>query len=261
MRMLLRADQTLFDNLRHWVRIFLIVLKTQFFLFRTAWIWYLILMALQPLTLVIFLSLFATAADEMTIFYIISGNIVLSLTLSGMLSLGQELGWMKADNSLSYYATLPVPKSALIFAIVTRSIFLSFLPVILILGISQILFDITIHYNIELVIVIVVSSYSMAGLGAFIGFYSPNGRTSNMLTQIIQPLIVFLSPVFVPVERLPDVLQSVAFVLPTTYVAEALRDALSNTVDSDTWLYIFLLAALTCFTLVFVDRALRWSRG
>lgn len=244
--------------LLRWSKTFLVLLWTQLFTLRIGWFWYLVMMSLQPLTLLLFIRFLLGPSDKSVVLYLITGNIVLSLSLSSMLSLGQDLGWLKDDHAFDYYATLPIPKSALILAIVTRSALFALpsIAIILILGIW--FFDISLAPHPLVLIVLLLGSYSLSGLGAIIGFYSPSGRVANLLTQIIQPMIVFLSPVFVPVDRLPRILQFTSNLMPTTYIAQALRDSLLGGVSASTWSSILVITAVTIVSFVFVEKGLDW---
>lgn len=244
--------------LSRWCKAFLVLVWTQFFILRTGWFWYLVMMSLQPLTLLLFIRFLLGPSDNSIVLYLITGNIVLSLSLSSMLSLGQDLGWLKDDHAFDYYATLPVPKSALIVAIVTRSALLALPSIVIVLIFSVWFFDISLKPHPLILIVLLLGGYSLSGLGAIIGFYSPNGRIASLLTQIIQPIIIFLAPVFVPLDRLPKMLQFTSTLMPTTYVAQALRDCLIGQVGISTWSSTLVIAAITVVSFVFVERGLDW---
>jgi ABC-type multidrug transport system permease subunit len=108
------------------------------------------------------------------------------------------------------------------------------------------------------IIIFILAGYSLAGLGAFVGLFSRDGQTAGLVTQIIDPLIVFLAPVYIPIERLPRFLQHTAKLLPTTYVANALRASVADRVTSATWREIGFLAAWTLLSLWAASRKLAW---
>ena len=128
---------------------------------RTGWFWYLIMMSLQPLTLLLFIRFLLGPSDKTVVLYLIAGNIVLSLSLSSMLSLGQDLGWLKDDHAFDYYATLPIPKSALILAIVTRSALLALPSIAIILMLAVWFFDVSLKPHPLILIVLLLGVYSL----------------------------------------------------------------------------------------------------
>lgn len=244
--------------LLRWGKAFTVLLWTQLFTLRIGWFWYLVMMSLQPLTLLLFIRFLLGSSDKSIVLYLLTGNIVLSLSLSSMLSLGQDLGWLKDDHAFDYYATLPIPKLALILAIVTRSALFALPSIAIILTIGAWLFDISLTPHPLILVVLLLGGYALSGLGAIIGFYSPNGRIANLLTQIVQPIIIFLSPVFVPLDRLPQALQFTARLMPTTYIAQAMRDTLLGQVSISTWSSILVIGAITVGSFILVEKGLDW---
>lgn len=126
---------------------------------------------------------------------------------------------------------------------------------------ASLLFGVSIAPSPLFLLAVAISGYSMAGVGAIIGFYSPDGRTSSLLTQIVQPIIVFLSPVFVPFEQLPAIFQWTSHFIPTTYVAKAIRDTLANQITESTWASILVVFGITIATLLFIEKGLDWRGG
>ncbi len=142
---------------------------------------------------------------------------------NGMLAIGQELGWQRENRSFEFYATLPISKHALLMALLTRSSLFSLPSVAIILIAARFLFRLVIPFHPLLVALLVLALYSMVGFGALIGLYSPSNRVANNATQFLALIVAYLSPLMVPVENLPQLLRWTSAVLPTTYVAEALR--------------------------------------
>ncbi len=175
-----------------------------------------------------------------------------------MLTLGQNIGYMKDAGSFEYYAGFPISKQVFILAMATRSVILSIPSSVILLAIGASVFGLPINPSPVSVIVFLLAGYSLAGLGAFVGFFSRDGQTAGLVTQIIDPLIVFLAPVYIPVERLPRFLQYTSRFLPTTYVADALRASVAGTVTVQTWREIGFLVVWTMLSLWAASRKLAW---
>lgn len=90
-----------------------------------------------------------------------------------------------------------------------------------------------------------------------IGIYSKNIKMCSLLTQIVQPLIVFLAPVMIPYEILPLPLKYTSYIIPTKYVAEAFRQALNNKVD---YFGIGILCIISLLSIYLVCYKMDWSR-
>ena len=206
-----------------WLTDILILTWMQILLIRSSWFWTLILGAAFPLMLLLFLLFFTTGMSEQARLYILTGNIVYALTINGMLTVGQELGWQKQNRSFEFYATLPISKYTLLIALLTRSSLFSLPSVAIILIVGRFFFDLSIPLDPLLLILLILSSYVLVGFGALIGLYSPSHRVANSATQFLALIVAYLSPLMVPVENLPQFLRWTSAILPTTYVADALR--------------------------------------
>ncbi len=128
----------------------------------------------------------------------------------------------------------------------------------ILLAIGAFIFRVPMSPSPITIINFILAGYSLAGLGAFVGFFSRDGQTAGLVTQIIDPLIVFLAPVYIPIERRPRFLQHTSRFLPTTYVANALRASVAGSVTSRTWHEIGFLAAWTLLSLSAASRKLAW---
>jgi ABC-2 type transport system permease protein len=89
-------------------------------------------------------------------------------------------------------------------------------------------------------------------LGIFLSTYA---RTELQIVQFI-PLVILpqalLGGVFWPVERLPDILQAIAHVLPVTYAVQALREVMIKGADFATPVVQLDLAVLAGIAILFV---------
>jgi len=193
--------------------------------------------------------------------FIITGSITTALGTSAMLTLGQNIGYMKDAGSFEYYASFPISKPVFILALATRSVILSIPSSVILLSIGAFVFGVPMRPSPITILIFILAGYSLAGLGAFVGFFSRDGQTAGLVTQIIDPLIVFLAPVYIPVECLPRFLQHTAKLLPTTYVANALRASVAGSLTSRTWHEIGFLATWTIFSLWAASRKLAWRAG
>ncbi len=90
-----------------------------------------------------------------------------------------------------------------------------------------------------------MGAYSLAGVGAIIGFYARTAEAVGLATQVVHPFLVLFAPVFVPMAQLPAFLRVTSNFIPTTYVAEALRAAVSGRLGPRFWLDLGVTAAFT----------------
>ena len=120
---------------------------------------------------------------------------------------------------------------------------------------GKIILDLNIQMNWVIIIIMLISGYSLSAIGALIGTRSRDAQQAGILTQIVQPVIVFCAPVFVPKEALPKWLAIISNIIPTKYVAAALRSACIGVVD---WLSLLVLFIFCIISIFVVDRAMDW---
>ena len=101
-------------------------------------------------------------------------------------------------------------------------------------------------------VVALLMAIGAVNLGIFLSTYA---RTELQIVQFI-PLVILpqalLGGVFWPVERLPDILQAIAHVLPVTYAVQALREVMIKGADFATPVVQLDLAVLAGIAILFV---------
>lgn len=238
-----------------WWRDFVWLLFGEILTLRLEWFWYLVQVSFGPLAYMMFLWFLLRPEDQNVLAYILSGSLVTSLCTGAMLSLGQHIGWLKDLNAYEYYAALPLSKSSFVFALATRGVVLALPSTVIVLGFGRLVFGLAI--DVAIAPVLLLCAYSLSGLGAVIGFYSPTAEAASMGTQVLSTILVFFAPVFLPLEHLPKILQRTSLVLPTTYAASAVRSVM-GTGRGFPWRDIAVLAACTLVSLVLIPRKLDW---
>lgn len=236
-------------------RDFLWLLRGELFLLRETWYWYLVHSSFVSVSYLVFLWLLVGRAGTSDVTYLVVGSLVTGLSLGGMLSLGQDLGFLKEVNAFDYYAALPISKAAFVAAVTTRGTLLA-LPSNVVVAILSMLF-----FNVSLPLVtipiLLLSAYAMAGVGAVIGFWSPSAQVASLLTQILQTVIIFFAPVYYPPEVLPKFLRVIAYLWPTTYSATAINAAISGDA-AGVYRSVVVLAGFCLVSLVLVPMRLDW---
>jgi ABC-2 type transport system permease protein len=230
----------------------------QFSSVRTAWQWIFLVSALLPLGLLYFLSFVASTSNRSVLLYYITGNVVVALMLNPLFMLSGQLSWAKQSKAFDFYAGLPISRTALILAAISVSVMFTIPGMILLLLLGMFLFHLWIVPSPLIVLVMILSPLALSGLGALIGILSPNQQVSGVFANIFMVLVMFLSPVFVPISRLPGILQITARVLPPTYAADALRQTLSGSLTLAFLLDVAVLAAFSLGSFYLVTSRLDW---
>jgi ABC-2 type transport system permease protein len=227
---------------------------------RLQWFWYVVMLSISPLSYLFFLLFYNNGiqGNELGI-YAFSGSIAASAVTSAMLSLGQTIGGLREGNAMEFYSTLPISKLRFIFALSLEGILFS-LPSSLIVFIMGSLFLETdalarIPY---LLIAYFVSAFSLAGVGAFIGFSGKTPQSVSLATQVISPFIVLFAPVYLPIEKLPFFFQFTSRFIPTTYSARAMRVTMGYGDFSTFWIDILILLGFSVLCLYGAVRKAKW---
>jgi ABC-2 type transport system permease protein len=96
-------------------------------------------------------------------------------------------------------------------------------------------------------------------LGFAIGSSVKDTRRANSIPQILGFFLGFIPPVYYPLERLPEFLQPVMLLLPTTHGAQLAKYYLGMIVIPE-WQVVFGWAYLIIFMVVMAIFSVRWSR-
>lgn len=86
------------------------LIKCELMILRIDWLWTLLIVLITPLTLLLLLYYITGDSSQSSRYYLLTGNMVMSLTTGTMLTLGQELGILKQVRGFDYYITLKVRK-------------------------------------------------------------------------------------------------------------------------------------------------------
>jgi ABC-2 type transport system permease protein len=230
---------------------------TQMLNVRTGWVWYFFLSSFIPLLTLFFMFMVLGYQIRWAI-YVVTGNVVFAVVLGSLNTLAEQMGWMKQNRFFEHYAVLPISKISLITALVIRCTLFSFPAMMAVLVLGKILFKLPIVLHPVLALVFTLSGFALSGLGGVIGITSTNSNRANIATRVIFPILVFTAPVLIPLENLPVILRYTSVILPTTYIANAFRAALSGQLGPGFWFDMGIILLFTLASLYFLARKFDW---
>lgn len=257
------ADASLPAGLRHPSRLRTLAVWWDLFLFRVAgvrdhWYWYVMGWLVFPIAILFFMKM-ATAADPSVALYLITGNAVMALVFGPVQFISNDLAWLRQRNDLDFFATLPITRLQLVMAVLAVAALTSIPGTIINLLIGSWVVGLPLAWHPLFPLVLVLSVLSMAGIGVMIGVYARSGTHANIMNNLMLIMVMFLSPVFIPADRLPAVLQYTARVLPTTYVSHGLRATLGGD-PAGLGLGMAVLVVWAVLTLWFATQRLEWRQ-
>jgi len=207
----------------------------------------------MPIGILYVLKLLKVGKDPSHSLIVITGNMIISIIGIGIVSLAQWLSDMKMTNSFEYYAAMRVNKLLLILAIISAYAISSIPGMISVLLIGSWMFKFPLSFHPLLLPMILLTVFSSSGIGAMIGTYTSRVLEASVIANASYFLIIFFSPIFVPHEELPRLLQITSYLLPSRYATHGLRHFLKGGAINDQIVVDFLalfMFALLSFLLI-----------
>ncbi len=165
--------------------------------------------------------------DEITAAaYFVPSILAMALMQLGVFS-AIPLVQQRENHILKRLSATPLPRWTLVGSNVVTRLVIAAVQTVLIVGIGYVLFDVRILGSPLLVaLIVVLGSSAFIALGYVIASFAPTEDAANGLTSIVQFPLMFLSGIFFPLEFMPEALRYVAYLLPLTYLGDALRQVM-----------------------------------
>ena len=158
----------------------------------------------------------------------------------------------RKDGVLRKLLTTPITRSEWILAKMLFMLFLSFVSTLVILGVGILVWGVSLHINLFMIVfmimIIIATSFLFSGIGMIIGRFVKEEETADMAGGAITFPMMFLAGTFFSLDMMPEFMQSIARILPLYYVNEGLRNAM---IYMNTDKAIFNTAIVLIFAAVF----------
>jgi len=189
---------------------------------------------------------------------LVAGSMVFALASGALSGLVGCVSWWRFGRKQDLFVTAPVRKASyaggLVFFFCLQAM-ISAMPIVL----AAPFMGIDIQISPYLPVVVALTSTSLAGMALLIGTWAPNWETANTVNNVCGFLLLFVSPVYFPIARLPGWLQWPAHLSPYGYAANALTATLSGTggfADD-----IAILGAISVLGLLLGVLGMRWRES
>lgn len=187
-----------------------------------------------------------------------AGNVVMAVGFGSGSFAVWRTGQMRLNREIDYYAMLPISKLAFLGALFSL-VQISVLPGLLSsLFVGRWLLDLPLQRALAAIPVALVAGACLTVVGTAMGALARSGVKLQLFANIIYIVVLFLSPVMLPLERLPLPMKVTAYVLPPGQAAIALTDALSGHFGLRFWGMTALLITWLGVALVYTTRRLDW---
>jgi ABC-2 type transport system permease protein len=231
--------------------------------FRWTWRWQVIGGLLAPLSFMFMLNTLlereaGTAGAVALGAHILAGNVVMSTVFTTMGHTASRFNWLKETEGLDYYATLPIDRAMLVAAVLLAFVTLGLPNLVATVVLGKLLFALPLAPHPLALVAILLAALSLASVGATVGILAPDRAAQQVADNLLLFAMLFLSPVLIPAERLPLLLQWTSKLLPTSYVVDALRTLLVGVVDGAVVVDLAVLAGFSAVALFVATRKLDW---
>jgi len=122
--------------------------------------------------------------------------------------------------------TTPIKRSEWMVSKMLFMTFLGFVSSAAIIGTGIAVFDINVHINAFLFLIIVSAAFAFSGMALVLTRYITDEEIADSAAGALTFPMLFLAGTFFPLEGMPSYLQAIAKFLPLYYVNEGLRDAM-----------------------------------
>lgn len=128
---------------------------------------------------------------------------------------------------LKRLAATPLRRWQLVGSNVLMRLLIALVQSVIIIGVGVMVFGVEITGPFALSLVfIVLGAVAFLALGYVVASFAKTEDSANGMTSVIQFPMMFLSGTFFPIDSMPDVLQTVARIIPLTYLSDALRQVM-----------------------------------
>lgn len=158
--------------------------------------------------------------------YFVPGLIGMMLMTTGIFG---AIGWNTRNRELGILkklATTPLSKLEWIVGVVLYELVMGAISTLVILTIGVLVFNLMVLPNIYSILLIVSGAIAFPGMGMVVTRFVKESDSADAAANFITFPMMFLSGSFFPLEFMPDFLQTIATVLPLTYLNNGLRDSM-----------------------------------
>jgi ABC-2 type transport system permease protein len=197
---------------------------------RSAWRPYLIVSSAMPLGIALLMR--AVMKPSQVTRYgvqIVAGSAVLAIAMTAIVMLAQRMASLKETGTMDFYATLPVPRAAVVASVLASFAVFALPGTVIVVIVGALMFKLSVAALWAVVPVWALGSFALAGIGLVIGFAAPDEQLAGMYSNLAMMAVLFLG--ILPAATIPGWLGPLKAVLPSTYAIDALKPGLRGDVS------------------------------
>jgi ABC-2 type transport system permease protein len=162
---------------------------------------------------------------------------------------------------LKRLSATPLRRWQLVGSNTLMRLLIALVQTVIIVGVGSAFFGVQVSGSLLLAAVFVaLGAVSFLALGYVLASFTRTEEAANGITQVVQFPMMFLSGVFFPIEAMPQFLQSIARLIPLTYLADALRQVMvGGTAFAPLWVCAAVLLGWLVVCFAIASRKFRWQ--
>ncbi len=158
--------------------------------------------------------------------FVLPGMVTYVIMSNGIYGLAYWMAEMRSKNVIKRFIASPIKMRDLVLSLVASRIVIMLGQTIFLTGLGTGLFDFNFNGNlVAILLLIIVGGGIFLLIGLLIANYSSSYETATPLTTAVGMPMIFFGNVFFPAKTLPEYLQIVSQILPTSHLAEGLRQS------------------------------------
>jgi len=175
--------------------------------------------------------------------FLVPAVLAMTVMMSCMMGMGQTIAGERETGELARLFMTPTSVATVVGGKIFSKLIIETARALILLAAAMLLFGITINGNILLVLgVLILGALTFVGFGIMV---SATTQTQEDYTQIVMPFtmpMMFISGVFYPIETMPWIFQKLAYLMPLTYLNDAMRGVMLKGFGiEDIWIDIVVL--------------------
>jgi ABC-2 type transport system permease protein len=227
---------------------------------RTVWYWYAVFSLFMPLAMVFgFTRMGSGLADRASLIFIISGSAIFAVANDGLYTMAIRIGSMKKEGMLLYYASLPISKAAFIIAVMLSRLVITLPGMLVPMLFGALIYDVHLEFNLWIIVLLPLMALALSSIGMAFGSLINSLELIQIIVNMLLFVLVLAAPIFMPIQSLPLPLQILGYLLPPTYAADALRQALNGTIGPTFYIDMVVVTLMTLVSFYILNRWLRWQ--
>jgi ABC-2 type transport system permease protein len=162
---------------------------------------------------------------------------------------------------LKRLSATPLRRWQLVGSNTVMRLLIALVQTVIIVGVGVAVFGVEITGPLlEALAFVALGAVAFLALGYVLASFTKTEEAANGITQVVQFPMMFLSGVFFPIEAMPQFLQSVARLIPLTYLADALRQVMvGGTAFAPLWVCAAVLLGWLVVCFAIASRKFRWQ--